>query len=232
MNNKRTSLPICCWAAEDIPTIKAQNNGYSSLTTAELLSIIIGSGTVSENAIELSRRLLVSNDNSLKKLNAMRLKDMTAINGIGESKASKVLAALELGNRMNRERAEERPSLITATSIFEYMLPRIASLDTEEFWALYLNTDFKLIQAKRMSTGGLTEVSVDVRILLKEAVLCNSTVLAVCHNHPSGRLIPSKCDDDLTQAIKKACEFMRIMFIDHVIVAEGNYYSYHQDGKL
>ena len=229
---QRTSIPICCWAREDIPTEKARENGYHSLTNAELLSIIIGSGTLSENAIDLSRRLLVANDNSLKKLNAMRLKDMTAINGIGDIKASKVLAALELANRMNMESADMTPDLGNAVRVYNYMHPRIGLNDIEEFWALYINQNLKLIQAKRISVGGITEVSVDVRIIMREAVLCNATVLVVCHNHPSGSLSPSTLDDKITLDIKRACELMRIRFQDHVIVVDGTYYSYKENGKI
>lgn len=232
MNKQKTSIPICCWAAEDIPTVKAGTLGYGSLSNSELLSIIIGNGTMTENAVELSRRLLSENDNSLRKISKQRIKDLKVFNGIGEIKASKILAALELGNRINMERVEERSDLGTAVRVFNYMQPRIGDLDVEEFWALYLNTDFKLLQAKRISIGGLNETMVDVRVLMREAVLCNAIRLVVCHNHPSGRVSPSRTDDELTTNIKRACELMRIHLNDHVVVTENGYYSYHEQGKL
>ena len=232
MSEQKTSIPICCWAREDIPTEKAKNIGYQSLSNAELLSIIIGSGTVSENAVELCRRLLVSNGNSLKRLRKVRMKDLTDINGIGSIKASKILAALEIGKRMNMETVEELPDISTATRVYNYMYPRIGDLDHEEFWVLYMNQHYRLIQAKRVSSGGISETIVDIRIIIREAVLCNATCLVVCHNHPSGSLSPSNSDDDLTKNIKRACELMRIFFMDHVIVIDGMYYSYHELGKL
>ena len=232
MNTERKSLPMTMWAAEDIPTVKAGDLGYGSLSNSELLSIIIGNGTMTENAVDLSRHLLSVYNNSLKKISKQRIKDLTVINGIGINKASKILASLELGKRMNMERTEDKPDLATATRIYNYMLPRIGMLDVEEFWALYLNTNYKLIQAKRISLGGITEVLVDVRIIMREALLCNSTNLVVCHNHPSGRLTPTSPDNDLTMSIKKACEVMYIHLSDHVIVTDGAYYSYHEQGKI
>ena len=232
MKQQRTSIPICCWAAEDIPTVKAGSLGYGSLTNSELLSIIIGNGTMTENAVDLSRRLLVDNNNSLRKISKMRIKDLTAFNGIGEIKASKILAALELGNRINMERAQDSEDLSTAVRVYNYMAPRIGDSDIEEFWALYLNQDCKLISAKRISIGGISETVVDNRIILREAVLCNATVIVAVHNHPSGSLIPSKPDDNLTMSLKNACNLMRIVFKDHVIVTCNAYYSYHEQGKI
>ena len=225
-------LPIARWAAEDIPSEKAKNMGLQALTNAELLSIIVGSGSVTENAVDLSRRLLAECDNSLKRLYKMRVSDMKEMNGIGEQKAPKIHAALELAHRMNMERAEERPNLSTATYIYNYMHPRIGMLDEEEFWVLYLNQNRRLIQAKRISHGGISEVPVDVRIIIREAVLCNATILVACHNHPSGKLSPSNMDDKLTQTIKNACEVMRFLFRDHVIVTDGAYYSYFEQGRI
>lgn len=225
-------LPIARWAAEDIPSKKARNLGVQALTNAELLSIIIGSGSVTENAVDLSRRLLAECDNSLKRLYKMRVSDMKEMNGIGEQKASKIHAALELGHRIIMERAEEKPALSMATNIYNYMHPRIGMLDEEEFWALYLNQNSRLIQAKRISHGGLAETAVDVRILIREAVLCNATVVVAVHNHPSGSITPSRLDDGLTQSIKKACDIMRLHFLDHVIVTDGAYYSYFEQGRI
>ena len=111
------------------------------------------------------------------------------------------------------------------------MHPVMQDLDTEEFWLLLMNQNYQLIKKERIAHGGISEVSVDVRILIREAVLCNATILAVCHNHPSGSLKPSNADNDLTNTIQRACEVMRIKFLDHVIVTDGSYYSYHEEGK-
>lgn len=230
--NTTSILPMNCWAAEDIPSVKASTLGYRSITTSELLSIVIGSGTSNENATDLSRRLLADNENSLRKISKMSVNDLIAYDGIGENKASKILAALELAHRMNMERAEERPDLSRATLIYNYMHPRIGMLDEEEFWALFLNQNFRMIQAKRISHGGISETLVDVRIIAREAVLCNATMVVAVHNHPSGKLSPSRDDDGITQTIKNMCEVMRFHFVDHVIVTDGAYYSYHEQGKI
>ena len=120
----------------------------------------------------------------------------------------------------------------SAVRVYNYMLPRMTSLETEEFWVLFLNQNSKLIQAKRVSSGGISEVLVDIRVIMKEAVLCNATAVIACHNHPSGSLRPSKHDDELTLSIKKACDVMRLRMIDHIIIVDGNYYSYREQGKL
>ena len=151
---------------------------------------------------------------------------------IGEAKAITILAACELGKRRQAMAPEERPELTTATRIYRHMHPVMQDLDTEEFWVLLLNQSYKLIKKIRVAHGGISEVSVDIRIIIREAVLANATIVVVCHNHPSGSLRPSKADDALTQSIEKACQVMRLRFMDHIIVTDGNYYSYHEEGRL
>lgn len=226
-----TTLPMSCWAAEDLPTGRAEKNGFDSLSDSELLSIIIGSGTRDMNAIELSRVLLQKYDNKLSLLSKAELENLT-ISGLGKKKASKILAAFELGKRRFSERKSESPDLATAIRIYNQMMPYMVDLEKEEFWILMMNHNFHLIKKERISQGGFTETIVDVRVIMKECLLNNATLLAVCHNHPSGSIRPSKYDDDITLSIKKACDTMRIHFIDHVIVTDGNYYSYHENGKL
>lgn len=148
------------------------------------------------------------------------------------AKAITILAACELGKRRAREKAEERADLGSATAIYNYMHPIMQDLDVEEFHVLLMNQRFKLIKAIRLSHGGITETAVDVRLIMKEAILNNATVLVACHNHPSGTLRPSKDDDRLTESIRKACETLRVYFLDHVIVTDGGYYSYREEGKV
>ena len=130
------------------------------------------------------------------------------------------------------EKAEERQSIDSSKAIYEYLHPRMQDLDVEEAWVMLLNQHYKLIKALRISHGGISETAVDVRIILKEALLCNATVLALAHNHPSNHAQPSGPDDQLTQRVKKACEALRIYFLDHVIITDGTYYSYHDSGRL
>jgi DNA repair protein RadC len=219
------------WAEEDRPREKLERLGPQSLSDAELLAILVGSGSPQEDAVSLMKRLLADHHNNLNTLGKMTIRDLCQYNGIGPAKAITILAACELGKRRQMEKPEERPELSTATRIYNHMHPLMQDFDTEEFWVLLLNQAHRLIKKVRIAHGGISEVSVDVRIIIREAVLCNATIIAACHNHPSGNIRPSRCDDDLTQQLKRACELMRLHFMDHVIVADGQYYSYHEDGK-
>jgi DNA repair protein RadC len=223
---------IAEWAEEDRPREKMMRLGAEALSNAELLAILIGSGNTDESAVDLMKRLLNDSNNNLNTLGKMTIHQLTDYKGIGEAKAITILAACELGKRRQMEKAEERPDLGTATRIYNHMHPVLQDADVEEFWVLLLNQNHRLIKKVRISRGGITEVSVDIRIIMREAVLANATILAVCHNHPSGSLRPSRMDDDLTQGLKEACRLMRIHMMDHVIVTDGAYYSYHEEGIL
>ena len=224
-------LNINQWAEEDRPREKMERLGPQALSDAELLAILVGSGNTEEDAVSLMKRILNDCHNNLNTLGKLSIHDLCRYNGIGPAKAITILAACELGKRRQKENPEERPDLGTATRIYNHMHPVMQDLDTEEFWLLLMNQNYRLIKKERIAHGGISEVSVDVRILIREAVLCNATILAVCHNHPSGSLKPSNADNDLTNTIQRACEVMRIKFLDHVIVTDGSYYSYHEEGK-
>jgi DNA repair protein RadC len=227
MDNK---LNINQWAEEDRPREKMERLGPQSLSDAELLAILIGSGSLQEDAVSLMKRILKNCANNLNTLGKMGLHDLCQYNGIGPAKAITIMAACELGKRRQMESPEKRPELSTATRIYNHMHPVMQDLDVEEFWILLMNQDHRLIKKMRIAHGGISEVSVDVRIIIREAVLCNATILAVCHNHPSGNLRPSPQDNQLTQSIRNACQVMRIHFMDHVIITDGHYYSYHEEG--
>jgi len=224
-------LTIAQWSESDQPREKLRDKGTQALSNAELLAILIGSGTSGVSAVELMQKILKACNNNLNTLGKMTIQELCAYNGIGEAKAITILAACELGKRRQIETPEERPDLGTATRIYNHMHPVMQDLDVEEFWVLLMNQHYRLIKKVRISRGGITETAVDVRIIIKEAVLANATILAVCHNHPSGNLKPSSQDDELTRGIKHACELMRIHFLDHVIITDGHYYSYHESGK-
>ena len=224
-------LNINQWAEEDRPREKMMALGTEALSNAELLAILIGSGSTKESAVDLMKRVLNDSHNSLNTLGKKTIHDLCTYNGIGEAKAITILAACELGKRRQQETPEERPKLETATRIYNEMHPQMQDLDVEEFWVLLLNQNYRLIKKVRVSHGGITETAVDIRIIIREAVLANATILAVCHNHPSGNLTPSKADDELTRDIKRACDVMRIFFMDHVIITDGQYYSYHELGR-
>ena len=224
-------LNINQWAKEDRPREKMAYLGTEALSNAELLAILIGSGSTDESAVTLMKRVLADCNNNLNSLGKKTLHELMVYKGIGEAKAITILAACELGKRRQAETPEERPDLSSATKIYRHMHQLMQDLDVEEFWVLLMNQHYRLIKKVRISHGGITETAVDIRSIIREAVLANATILAVCHNHPSGSLSPSRADDELTKTIQKACELMRIHFMDHVIVTDGQYYSYHELGK-
>ena len=233
MNTATTMrLPISRWSIEDRPTERLQRMGADALTDAELLAILIGSGTQQYSAVDIAKHVLGKFGGNLNTMGKARFDEFEDIEGVGIQTASKIIAAVELGKRRQATTAELRPDMATATRIYNYMLPKMQDLATEEFHILLMNQNYRLIKSVKISQGGITETSVDIRVIIREAVLNNATILAACHNHPSGRLTPSRQDDELTQCIQKACQVMRIHFLDHIIVTDGAYYSYHEQGKL
>lgn len=227
-----SNITIARWAEEDRPREKLMQNGPGVLSDSELLAILIGSGSTKESAVSLMQRILADCGNNLNTLGKMSLHELMRYNGIGEAKAVTILAACELGKRRHATPAAVRPDLGSASAAYDYMLPKMQDLDVEEAWVLLMNQRFHLVKAIRLSHGGLSETAVDVRIVMREAILAGATVLTLCHNHPSGNCRPSGDDDRLTQKIRKACETMRIYMADHIIVTDGCYYSYAEEGRL
>lgn len=220
------------WAKEDRPREKMERLGAEALSNAELLAILIGSGTPNESAVELMQKVLSQSNNNLNTLGKKSIKELMAFKGVGPAKAITILAACELGKRRQQELAEERLRLDSSQGIYQLMRPTLQDLDAEEAWLLLLNQQCKLIKKMRLSHGGLTQTMVDVRILVREALLANATLIVLCHNHPSGSLHPSREDDHLTERVKKACDLMNLHFIDHLIITDGAYYSYRDEGRL
>lgn len=243
MNTATTlRLSIKQWAPEDRPTERLQRLGAESLTDGELLAILIGSGTQQYSAVDIANHVLGKFNRNLNTLGKARFDEILDTEGVGTQTACKILAAVEFlpckrpsaeqGRRRQAATSELHPDMCTATRIYNYMLPKMQDLATEEFHILLMNQNYRLIKSVKISQGGITETCADIRIMMREAVLNNATILAACHNHPSGSLSPSKQDDMLTQSIKQACQVMRIHFLDHVIVTDGAFYSYHEQGRL
>ncbi len=226
------TLTIAHWAEDDQPREKLRDKGAQALSNAELLAILIGSGTPGVSAVQLMQDVLSDCNNNLNTLGKLTIRQLMDYKGIGEAKAITILAACELGKRRQQEKPEERPDLSTATRIYNHMHPLLQDCDVEEFWVLLMNQNYRLIRKMCISHGGITEVAVDIRIIMREAVLANATILAVCHNHPSGNLRPSEMDNQLTSSLQKACQVMRIHLQDHVIITDGAYYSYHEKGRI
>lgn len=232
MNATTVKLSVRQWALEDRPSNKLQNLGTAALSDSELLAILVGSGTPQHNAVEIGKQIMSRFDHSLSKLAKADFRSIKDIEGVGTYTACKILAAIELGKRRQLATALMAPDLCTATAIYNYMNPKMQDLQVEEGHVILLNQNYKLIKSVRISQGGITETSVDIRIIMKEAVVNNATIIVFCHNHPSGSICPSRVDDELTKSIKRACDLMRIHFCDHVIIGDCQYYSYREQGKL
>ena len=202
------------------------------MSNAELLAILIGSGNTEDSAVELMRKVLDDCRNSLSELGKRSVDDLCAYKGIGPAKAITILAASELGKRRKDEGPSERLRVRCSQDIFLYFHPLMCDLPVEECWVMLLNQASRLIDALRISQGGLASTQVDVRCILREALLKRAAALVLCHNHPSGNTRPSTDDDRLTQALSQAAKVMNIRMLDHLIVSDGGYYSYADEGRL
>lgn len=230
MSNEK--LNINQWAKEDRPREKMMLHGPGALSNAELLAILIGSGNTEDSAVELMRKVLDDCRNSLSELGKRSVDDLCAYKGIGPAKAITILAASELGKRRKDEGPSERLRVRCSQDIFLYFHPLMCDLPVEECWVMLLNQASRLIDALRISQGGLASTQVDVRCILREALLKRAAALVLCHNHPSGNTRPSADDDRLTQALSQAAKVMNIRMLDHLIVSDSGYYSYADEGRL
>lgn len=228
----RTSFTIKNWAADDRPREKLLQKGRNSLSDAELLAILIGSGSRNESAVDLCKRMLSESANNLQELGKLTVKQLMNFKGIGEAKALVIVAAMELGRRRRSQEALEKKKISSSSSVFELMQPEIGELPHEEFWIIYLNNSNRVIEKFPLSKGGITGTLVDVRLALKKALELGATALILTHNHPSGNLNPSASDKQLTQKLKTAGESLDIKVLDHIIVTEKSYFSFADEGLL
>ena len=229
---ERISFPIKSWAEDDRPREKLLQKGKISLSDAELMAILIGSGSRKESAVDLCRRILAGSEQSLNELGKLSIPQLMKYNGIGQAKAITIIAALELGRRRRAEEALEKKKITSSSSVFELMQPSIGDLPHEEFHIIYLNNSNKVIDKMQLSKGGITGTLVDVRLALKKALELGATSIILCHNHPSGNLNPSSADKQLTQKLKAAGESLDIKILDHLIVTERSYISFADEGLL
>ncbi|TRZ44250.1 RadC family protein [Robertkochia solimangrovi] len=220
------------WSEEDRPREKLLKKGRSSLSDAELLAILIGSGSSGESAVALSKRMLAGANNNLNEFARATMKHLTSYKGIGQAKALVISAAMELGRRRNREELLVKHKIINSESAFRWLQPLIGELLHEEFWVIYLNNSNRITETFQLSKGGMTGTLVDIRLLLKKALECNATSMIIAHNHPSGTLLPSSADKQLTQKIRTASVSLDINLIDHLIVTEKDYFSFADEGLL
>ena len=225
-------LTITQWAEEDRPREKMMLHGVSALSNAELLAILIGSGNTEDSAVELMRKVLNDYRNNLNELGKASIDELCRYKGIGPAKAITILAASELGKRRKEEAIEERPVVLSSRDVYQCLHPLMCDLPTEECWVLLLNQANKLIDKVKVSTGGLSATAVDVRCILREALMKRASAIALCHNHPSGSIRPSREDDLLTKQVVQASECMNIRLVDHVILTDGAFYSYADEGRI
>ena len=231
-NMSEKHLSIRDWAEDDRPREKLLNKGTSALSDAELLAILIGSGSKNESAVELCRRILKGSHDNLNELARLSISELCAFKGIGEAKAITICAALELGKRRKTNEVVDRKKITRSNDLFELFEPILLDLKHEEFWVAMLNGANKVLDVKRLTQGGTRQTVVDVQMLLKMVLEKSAQAIVVAHNHPSGQDHPSKEDDAITQRIKKGCEAIDIRFLDHIIIAGGKYYSFADDGKV
>lgn len=225
-------LSINHWAEEDRPREKMMRKGADALSIAELLAILIGSGTTEDSAVSLMQKVLSRCDNNINTLGKWSLNDFTSFKGLGPAKGITIMAALELGKRRAMQEPIERAVIKESTDIYNIFHPLLCDSPQEEFWLLLLNQAAKVIDKVRISQGGIDQTTVDVRSVMREAILVRATQIAMVHNHPSGNLKPSNEDINITNKIKKASDLLNIRLIDHVIVTDGNFYSFHDHGLI
>lgn len=218
------------WAEDDKPREKLMLKGKQALSDAELIAILIGSGSRNESAVSLSKRILASVDNNLNALGKLSLKQLMEFKGIGEAKAISIAAALELGRRRRVEETVELKKISSSKAVFEIMQPLIGELPHEEFWVLFLNNSNKVIHKSQLSKGGMTGTIVDIRMIFKIAFEQNATSIILTHNHPSGKLEASNADKEITQKLKLAGEQLEIRVLDHIIITEKGYLSFQDEG--
>ena len=225
-------LTIRQLAEEDRPREKMMTKGSEALSDAELIAILIGSGNADESAVTLSQRMLASCSGDLNSLGKWGLENFCTFKGMGPAKSLTVMAALELGRRRKLQERKDRTRFTSSVDIYELFHPLMADLPTEEFWVLLLNRSNRIIDKVRISSGGIDQTTADVRTILREALLARATQMVLIHNHPSGNIQPSQEDKRITERIKGAGRLMNISVIDHVIVTDGAYYSFNDEGIL
>lgn len=231
MAEGKTKKSIKEWAIDDRPREKAMKNGISTLSKSELLAILVGSGNDEETAVDLMKRVLDSCGNSISELSRLSVDDLCTFKGIGPAKAISIVAACELWKR--REGKEnEQPCISSSRDMYNFFHPILCDSPVERCYVLLLNRMNRVLDHVLIGTGGLTATLVDIRLVMREALMKRATTIALCHNHPSGNTKPSRDDDKLTENLSQACKVMNIRLLDHIIVTDGAYYSYNDEARL
>jgi len=221
------------WAEEDRPREKMLQKGVRSLSNAELLAILIGSGNKTMTAVDLSKKILNDVGNSLQSLGKKSISDLIATyNGVGEAKAITILAAMELGRRRQSEDALKQPKISGSQSVAEIFQPLLSDLPHEEFWVLYLSRSNAVMASEKISQGGVSGTVVDVKLIFKPALEKLASAIVLCHNHPSGNKQPSKEDLTITRKCVEAGKVLAVDVLDHIIISHSEYYSFADNGIM
>ena len=226
------TFSIKSWAEEDRPREKLLQKGKKSLSDAELIAILIGSGSREESAVALSKRILNSVENNLNDLGKCTVSELMKFKGIGEAKAITIAAALELGRRRQLSDIKERPQIKSSKDAYDVIAPILLDLPHEEFWILLLNRANRVMHRVCISKGGVAGTVVDSKIIFLRAIEHLASSIILCHNHPSGNLRPSQADLDITRKLKSAGQTLDIAVLDHLIISENGYYSFADKGVL
>jgi DNA repair protein RadC len=231
-NYSPDNLPITAWAEDDRPREKLLNKGRHSLSDAELLAILLGSGSRNESAVALSQRILKSVGDNLNELGKRSLSDLMKFKGIGEAKAITIAAALELGRRRQTADIPERPVIKSSKDAHQLVAPLVLDLPHEEFWILLLSRSNGVLGKEKMSVGGQEATVVDLKIVFRKDIEGMASAVILCHNHPSGTLRPSQADLDLTKKLKSAGEIIGLPVLDHLIIGDYGYFSFADEGLM
>lgn len=220
------------WSVEDKPREKLLLNGTQTMSNAELIAILIGSGNKELTAVDLAREILLDNNSNLNTLGKLSINELLKYKGIGKAKAVSIVAALELGKRRARSEIVEKKTINSPQNVYNYIYPLIGDLNHEEFWAIFLNQANKIIYSSKIGQGGINTTSVDIRILMKNALEKHAVGLILCHNHPSGNTEPSQADIQLTKKIIDAGNILDINILDHLIIAGKKFLSFKDESII
>ncbi|QMW03774.1 RadC family protein [Spirosoma foliorum] len=228
----QNSGTIQSWAEEDRPREKLILKGKAALSEAELIAILINSGTVDLTAVDVAKIILKSVNNNLNDLAKLSIKDLSKFRGIGEAKAISVIAALELGRRRKEQDRPQRAKVTCSRDAYNEMIPHLIDKPHEEFWILLMNRANEILRPVQISTGGVSGTVADPKLIFKQAIEHLASSMILFHNHPSGNLLPSQADKDLTKKLKDAGRLLDIPVLDHLIFTDKSYYSFADEGTL
>lgn len=228
----KNNLAIKSWSEEDRPREKLLQKGYQALTNAELIAILLGSGTKSESAVDVARRLLGIADNELEQLGQFSLNKLSEPKGIGQAKAITIAAALELGRRRKETKPQKKPRITESRDVHEYMYPYFADLSHEQFYLVLLNRKHEIMDTTNISKGGVSGTVVDPKIVFKTAIDKLASSIIICHNHPSGNKKPSEEDKRLTRRLQEGAEYLDIRVLDHLVLTDSGYLSFADEGLM